>query len=82
MDPAKEQGWHQRYLIAMGGCPSTEEAPSHSDGTIISRRELWASALQIGGCNHKLLDEVLLGERRFAADMHVREAFTEGAKRG
>eukprot|EP00903_Cladosiphon_okamuranus_P005597 g5569.t1 len=32
---------------------------------------MWASALQIGGCNHKLLDEVLMGERRFVADMHT-----------
>lgn len=60
----------------MGGCPSTEEAPCFVDGTIASsRRELWTSALQIGGgCNHKLLEELLLGERRFVADMHVRKA--------
>lgn len=64
----------------MGVCPSTEEATSHPDGTIISRRELWASALQIGGCNHKLVDEVLMGERRFVADMHVRAAATGGGE--
>jgi len=59
----------------MGGCPSTEEAPRHSsDGAVVSRRELWAPTLPGGACNHKLLDELLLGERRFVADMHVRES--------
>lgn len=70
----KNRGRNQD-TIAMGVCPSAEEAPSHPDGAIVSRRELWASALQIGGCNHKLLDEVLLGERCFVAEMHVREDF-------
>lgn len=63
---------------SMGGCPSTEEAPCYADGTVVSsRRELWTPALQMGGgCNHKLLEEVLLGERRFVADMHVRKGST------
>ena len=61
----------------MGSCPSTEEAPNHSDGSLISRREPWAPTQSSGACNHRLLDELLLGERRFAADMHVRGG-TEG----
>lgn len=70
LSPSEARHRRQR----MGGCPSTEEAPCSSDGAVVTRRELWASTLQIGGCHHRVLDELLLGERRFIADMHVRKA--------
>lgn len=56
----------------MGGCPSTEEASCPSDGAV-ARRELRSSSAHVGLCSHTVLDELLVGERRFVASMHVRD---------
>lgn len=37
----------------------------------MTRRDSWAAAFQAGGCHHTMLDELLLGERKFLTNMQV-----------
>ena len=61
----------------MGNCPSYEDgAYGSSDRTIggssiMTRRDSWAAAFQAGGCHQTMLDELLLGERKFLTNMQV-----------
>lgn len=59
----------------MGNGPSAEEENASSEKSTvgIARRDRsWTTALQVGGRPLKVLDELLLGERRFIANMQVR----------
>eukprot|EP00752_Nemacystus_decipiens_P016321 g14596.t1 len=71
---AEEEEWYEGFEESSDeGAGGLEGGAQQEANQAVAalRRELWASALQVGGCNHKLVEEVLMGERRFVADMHT-----------
>ena len=62
----------------MGNCPSADDGHGQSErmiGGTTTRRDSWAAAFQAGGCHQMMLDELLLGERKFLTNMQVMSVY-------